>query len=355
MSYDFNRLLTTLQTTGLSQKDPGLFQVLSTLIKQIAILAGTATGTVVNETINNNNSVNTIFQMLGIMLENNEEDLQIMQLNIPVQGPAGPAGASGTMMMVPINESEYEDPTPFAPGSGSLGSLVNAYIEGVLFTGSNSIYGMNRIVPDTVTFSMSTGMSAIVNDYIEVDGQSGCLEILNDAILEIHNGLFTLNELQGQIGIANLPSSIPASLLLGTFSGTCSGSITGTCSGTLTGTLTGIADQSVMEVMSWNSRSANTVYGPAGSDGFLVGSVNLAQVAGAGTSPTFVINTDSSNPPTTARQSLLVEPGGSGTQSMGFPICCPVRKGDYYEAVSTPNTGTITNIVLYWVPLGTAG
>lgn len=81
MSYDFNRLLGPLQATGLSQKDPALFQIINTLIKELGnftVSSSSKTGTTVNNITNNiSNKITQAIQLLHD--ENYEESLIALQ------------------------------------------------------------------------------------------------------------------------------------------------------------------------------------------------------------------------------------------------------------------------------------
>jgi hypothetical protein len=95
---------------------------------------------------------------------------------------------------------------------------------------------------------------------------------------------------------------------------------------------------------SWVSKTVNTVY-QAASDGFMVGH-GLAS-GGAGSSA-IIAYTDASVTPSTIRQVVNGIPD-TGRAS----VCCPVKKGDYYEIAST-TTATFT-VTCWWVPMGFNG
>ncbi len=100
--------------------------------------------------------------------------------------------------------------------------------------------------------------------------------------------------------------------------------------------LTNDNDYYALQLGDWESKSVDTVY-LASTDGFLLAS---AQATG-GEGGVAEMLTDSSNPPTTSRQSLKASSDAekdSGTM--------PVKLGDYYKV--TTSSGTVTYI--YWVP-----
>lgn len=78
----------------------------------------------------------------------------------------------------------------------------------------------------------------------------------------------------------------------------------------------------------WESKTEDTVY-QATTDGFVVG-------RGGNSSTTTEVRTDSSNPPTTVRHSVVNQP---------LNFCVPVKKNDYYTAVVPADNG-----VVYWIP-----
>lgn len=101
---------------------------------------------------------------------------------------------------------------------------------------------------------------------------------------------------------------------------------------------------------SWNAKNVNTVF-QAASDGFVVGAFDFTFTSGAG--PFVQGLSDASNPPITER--AFIEGPIDSAANMSMTIMFPVRKGDFWEVVSTPGGGTITKRELNWVPLGTAG
>jgi len=96
-------------------------------------------------------------------------------------------------------------------------------------------------------------------------------------------------------------------------------------------------------VMSRTSKSNSTAY-QAASDGFLVVIADGVTVGGSGTAE---LQTDSSNPPTTAKGWITVS---NSKQS----AMIPVKKGDYYRNTITTTSGTV-NFTAEWVPLGLGG
>jgi hypothetical protein len=113
----------------------------------------------------------------------------------------------------------------------------------------------------------------------------------------------------------------------------------------------GNVEPATMQMFSWNVKaSVGTPY-LAASDGLVIvnfGSTNLVSAANS-----IKGNTDTSNPPTTTR-AYWVSSTVANTEYATLTF--PVRKGDYYEIVGTPGVGgSIININIWWVPLGTAG
>ena len=91
---------------------------------------------------------------------------------------------------------------------------------------------------------------------------------------------------------------------------------------------------------SWNSKSINMVYGPVNTDGFVIVIAILSSLTDS-----YSIYTDSSNPPTTQRAGYT----SVSASTTATTLMCPVKKGDYWEAV-TVNFASGTP---YWVPNGT--
>jgi len=90
----------------------------------------------------------------------------------------------------------------------------------------------------------------------------------------------------------------------------------------------------------WVSKTQDTVY-QATTDG----SVVAYAVAASTAQREFAILTDSSNPPTTKRQSCTLATDTAANGSMR----CPVKKNDYWKASRVNSSGAIT---VYWIPLG---
>lgn len=111
-----------------------------------------------------------------------------------------------------------------------------------------------------------------------------------------------------------------------------------------TNTFTGAMRFGTSQVMSWVSKSADTVY-QAASDGFVT--VWLDAISGGGGSGTAIAYTDGSNPPTTPREE-------SGVTNGHASLMFPVRKGDFYKVTSGVLSGSVS-YTIFWVPLGTAG
>lgn len=84
----------------------------------------------------------------------------------------------------------------------------------------------------------------------------------------------------------------------------------------------------------WVAKSSGTIY-QAATDGFAV-------AGNTGGGATNIMLTDSSNPPTTERGRAFG--GAAGT----VPICCPVRKNDYYEITTSGGSG----FYMFFIPLG---
>ena len=89
----------------------------------------------------------------------------------------------------------------------------------------------------------------------------------------------------------------------------------------------------------WESKSEDTAY-QATTDGFV-----LTMITGAQGGPRAELRSDGSSSPTTAR----VWQGAASTVGANYntSVCCPIKKGDYWEVVTT-NSPIIT---VYWVPL----
>jgi hypothetical protein len=96
-------------------------------------------------------------------------------------------------------------------------------------------------------------------------------------------------------------------------------------------------------VFSWVAKAIDTVY-QAASDGFVVAYADGVAIGGTGT---LGVQTDSANPPTTWRARTSV------TNNYGS-VMVPVKKNDFYRAVTTTTAGTV-NFTVFWVPLGTGG
>lgn len=96
--------------------------------------------------------------------------------------------------------------------------------------------------------------------------------------------------------------------------------------------------------MGWNTRTPGTTY-QAASDGFVY--VYSDAVTSGGGLGNVAIYTDGSTPPTTIRARVAVANDYASPSSA-------VKAGDYYRAVVTTDSGTITS-TMYFVPLGTAG
>ena len=105
-------------------------------------------------------------------------------------------------------------------------------------------------------------------------------------------------------------------------------------------TITNDNDYYALQFGDWISKSSDTSY-LASTDGaiYAIGAPNASENINVD------IRTDSSNPPTTARQQISVAHSGSGTNMAYDSIDCDVKKGDYYKIVTTTGTATC-----YWLP-----
>jgi hypothetical protein len=92
---------------------------------------------------------------------------------------------------------------------------------------------------------------------------------------------------------------------------------------------------------SWVSKSEYTVY-QAATDGFVVG-----WTGGLDDGQNAYVYSDSSTSPTTIRQHY--HSAGSITGGNKFPICCPIKKGDYWKYTDNASDGSC---ILYWLPIG---
>lgn len=97
---------------------------------------------------------------------------------------------------------------------------------------------------------------------------------------------------------------------------------------------------------SYVARSAEMVYGPANTDGFMLGT---GQYAGSGGSCITQILADASNPPSTARAQAVMRTGGGEQAS----IMVPIPKGWYYELDVQGSAMCAAAAITYWVPNGT--
>jgi len=101
-------------------------------------------------------------------------------------------------------------------------------------------------------------------------------------------------------------------------------------------------DDNGVSLGAWASKSIDTVY-QASTDGYVLGYVN----EDSDQAYTIQVKTDSSTPPTTARQ-YISEYTAETNASNYFSFCCPVKSGDYYTVAKT---GTVTGTTIYFIPL----
>ena len=113
----------------------------------------------------------------------------------------------------------------------------------------------------------------------------------------------------------------------------------------------GNVEPATTQMFSWNVKASIGTPYLAASDGLVI--VNFGSVNLVGASNTISGKTDASNPPTTTRAYWV---SSSVANTEYDTLTFPVRKGDYYEIVAAVGSGgSVVNVNIWWVPLGTAG
>lgn len=104
-------------------------------------------------------------------------------------------------------------------------------------------------------------------------------------------------------------------------------------------------DDTAPSLGAWASKSANTSY-QAETDLFLVVSNELTSSSGGTAAVT--IYSDASNPPTTARASMLNVVNSGTVSTISESATIPVKAGDYYKVV---NSGDVASQIINIIPL----